>query len=110
MYAIRSYYDEIRVRDIYEGIEERDVDRIVLDLPEPWHVVPHAAQALAPGGIFLSYLPSTIQVKQMVDRVEEQGGVITSYSIHYTKLYEPLWRAEKEQRDGTSNDWRNNFV
>jgi hypothetical protein len=62
------------VRDIYRGIEEREVDRIVLDLPEPWHVVPHAAQALVPGGILLSYLPSTIQVKQMVDRVEEEGG------------------------------------
>jgi tRNA (adenine57-N1/adenine58-N1)-methyltransferase len=65
---------EIKVRDIYRGIEEREVDRIVLDLPEPWHVVPHAAQALVPGGILLSYLPSTIQVKQMVDRVEEEGG------------------------------------
>ena len=65
---------EIRVRNIYEGIEDRDVDRVVLDLPEPWHVVPHAAQALVPGGILLSYLPSTIQVKQMVDRVEEEGG------------------------------------
>ena len=64
----------IRVRDIYAGIEERDVDRIVLDLPEPWHVVPHAASALAPGGILLSYLPSTIQVKQMVDRIEATGG------------------------------------
>jgi len=50
------------------------VDRIVLDLPEPWHVVPHAREALAPGGILLSYLPSTIQVKQMVDRVEAEGG------------------------------------
>jgi len=65
---------EIKVRDIYQGIEEREVDRIVLDLPEPWHVVPHAASALVPGGIVLSYLPSTVQVKQMVDRIEEGGG------------------------------------
>ena len=65
---------EIKVRDIYQGIEEREVDRIVLDLPEPWHVVPHAASALVPGGILLSYLPSTVQVKQMVDRIEEGGG------------------------------------
>jgi len=62
------------VRDISQGIEEREVDRIVLDLPEPWHVVPHAASALVPGGILLSYLPSTVQVKQMVDRIEEGGG------------------------------------
>lgn len=65
---------EVKVRDIYQGIEERDVDRIVLDLPEPWHVVPHAASALAPGGIVLSYLPSTVQVKQLVERVEETGS------------------------------------
>ncbi|MBI5420041.1 MAG: tRNA (adenine-N1)-methyltransferase [Deltaproteobacteria bacterium] len=65
---------EIKVRDIYEGIDEKEVDRVVLDLPEPWRVVPHAAQALTPGGILLSYLPSTLQVKQMVDRVEEQGS------------------------------------
>ncbi len=65
---------EVKVRDVYEGIDERDVDRIVLDLPEPWRAVPHAAQALAPGGILLSYLPSTIQVKQMVEAVEERGG------------------------------------
>jgi tRNA (adenine57-N1/adenine58-N1)-methyltransferase len=65
---------EIKVRDIYQGIEEREVDRIVLDLPEPWRVVPHAREALVPGGIVLSYLPSTLQVKQMVDAIGEQGG------------------------------------
>lgn len=64
----------VKLRDIYQGIEEREVDRIVLDLPEPWHVVPHAAGALVPGGILLSYLPSTLKVKQIVDRIEEQGG------------------------------------
>lgn len=65
---------EIKVRDIYEGIEEEDVDRIVLDLPEPWRVVPHSQQALIPGGILLSYLPSTLQVKQMVDAIGHQGA------------------------------------
>lgn len=65
---------EIKVRDIYQGIDETEVDRLVLDLPEPWHVVPHAAEGLVPGGILLSYLPSTLQVKQMVDRIEEQGS------------------------------------
>jgi tRNA (adenine57-N1/adenine58-N1)-methyltransferase len=65
---------EIKVRDIYQGIDERDVDRIVLDLPEPWRVVPHAREALIPGGIVLSYLPSTIQVKQLVDALGEQDG------------------------------------
>ena len=64
----------VKLGDIYQGIDERDVDRIVLDLPEPWHVVPHASEALVPGGIILVYLPSTIQVKQFVDAVQAQGG------------------------------------
>ena len=65
---------EVKVRDIYLGIEESEVDRIVLDLPEPWHVVPHAREALLHGGILLCYLPSTMQVKQLVDAIVAQGS------------------------------------
>ena len=54
------------MNDIYEGITERNVDRLVLDVPEPWHVVPGAAQSLAMGGIFLSFLPTILQVHQLV--------------------------------------------
>ncbi len=35
--------------DVYEGFEERGLDRVVLDLPEPWRVVPHAASAPGAG-------------------------------------------------------------
>ncbi|MDP1804281.1 MAG: methyltransferase domain-containing protein, partial [Acidimicrobiales bacterium] len=51
--------DRYRVeqRDCYEGIDETDLDRVVLDLPEPWQVVKHAARALHPGGILLAYTP-----------------------------------------------------
>jgi tRNA (adenine57-N1/adenine58-N1)-methyltransferase len=51
-------------RDCYEGIDETDLDRVVLDLPEPWQVVPHAMEALRPGGIIIAYCPSIIQVSQ----------------------------------------------
>ncbi len=52
-------------RDVYEGIEETGFDRVVLDLPEPWRVVDHAAAALRPGGIFVAYVPSIMQVAQL---------------------------------------------
>ena len=39
-------------------------DRIVLDLPEPWQVVPHAERVLRPGGILLAYTPSIMQASQ----------------------------------------------
>jgi tRNA (adenine57-N1/adenine58-N1)-methyltransferase catalytic subunit len=35
---------------------------VLLDLPEPWQLVPHAEQALRPGGILAAYTPSTVQV------------------------------------------------
>jgi tRNA (adenine57-N1/adenine58-N1)-methyltransferase len=55
----------VEVRDIYEGIEEHDLDRIALDLPEPWRVVKHALDALRPGGILLAYLPTILQVGRL---------------------------------------------
>ena len=59
--------------DVSEGFEERDLDRIVLDLPEPWHVVPHASERLAPGGIFLSFLPTIMQVHELNQALKSQG-------------------------------------
>jgi tRNA (adenine57-N1/adenine58-N1)-methyltransferase len=52
-------------RDVYLGIEETDLDRVVLDLPEPWQVVPHAQAALRPGGVLAAYLPTIGQVAQL---------------------------------------------
>ena len=40
----------VEVRDCYEGIDETDVDRVVLDLPEPWQVVPMPRRRFDPAG------------------------------------------------------------
>jgi len=56
---------DVQERDIYEGISETGLDRVVLDLPEPWQVVPHAERALAPGGILLAYLPTINQTAEL---------------------------------------------
>ena len=64
---------EIRIHDIYEGIDVHDVDRVVLDLSEPWRIVDDVAKALRPGGYFISYLPTVLQVKQLVDTLSRQG-------------------------------------
>lgn len=61
----------VRERDIYDGILEQDVDRLVLDLPEPWRVLAHAVDALRPGGIVACYSPSIVQVQRTVEALEE---------------------------------------
>jgi tRNA (adenine57-N1/adenine58-N1)-methyltransferase len=56
---------DVEVRDAYEGVDEQDLDRVLLDLPEPWRVVKHAEQALHTGGILLAYLPTIGQVARL---------------------------------------------
>jgi tRNA (adenine57-N1/adenine58-N1)-methyltransferase catalytic subunit len=70
--AVLSRY-HIEVRDVYEGIGEVALDRVVLDLPEPWRAVGHAAQALRPGGIILSYLPTVPQVMTLREALTNAG-------------------------------------
>ena len=55
----------VEIRNAYDGIDESGLDRVVLDLPEPWNVVPHAAKALRSGGIFLAYLPTINQTAHL---------------------------------------------
>jgi tRNA (adenine57-N1/adenine58-N1)-methyltransferase len=61
----------VEIRDVYEGIAEAGLDRIVLDLPEPWRVVKHATVALRPGGILVSYLPTIGQVARLREELDD---------------------------------------
>ena len=61
----------VEERDVYAGIDETDLDRVVLDLPEPWRVVKHAEAALRPGGILVAYLPTVGQVAQLRDALDD---------------------------------------
>jgi tRNA (adenine57-N1/adenine58-N1)-methyltransferase len=63
----------VELRDVYEGIEERGLDRIVLDLPEPWQVVPHAEVALRSGGIICAYLPTINQTAQFRGSLQDSA-------------------------------------
>ena len=61
----------VKIGDIYLGLAERNVDRIVLDVPEPWQAVPGIGDALVMGGIMLSFLPTILQVHQLVMALQE---------------------------------------
>jgi tRNA (adenine57-N1/adenine58-N1)-methyltransferase len=81
----------LKILDAYQGIEIGEgtsswmFDRVVLDLPEPWRVVPHAARALRSGGLYLSYVPTVPQVMQTVQALE-QSRVFTMVQNFETLL------------------------
>jgi tRNA (adenine57-N1/adenine58-N1)-methyltransferase len=64
----------VRMQDVYEGIPDAPLDRVLLDVPEPWRVVPHAVAALRQGGIIASYVPTVPQSVRMVETLRQSGA------------------------------------
>jgi tRNA (adenine57-N1/adenine58-N1)-methyltransferase catalytic subunit len=69
--AALDRYD-VHIADSYEGIDPAlgMFDRVVLDLPEPWNVVPRAEAVLQPGGLLVAYTPSITQAVQVRDALK----------------------------------------
>lgn len=61
---------DLRVGEVEHVIEEEEPDRIVLDLPEPWHSIGPAANALVGGGSIASYLPTVPQVQTFREELD----------------------------------------
>jgi tRNA A58 N-methylase Trm61 len=51
---------DVKIRDVTLGIDEVDLDRVILDMPEPWDVVKHA-EGRPTAGRHLPLLPSDDQ-------------------------------------------------
>lgn len=81
---------DMRVGDVAE-IDPGPVDRIILDLPEPWRIIATARTYLRPGGIFCSYVPSIVQVSQTCEALAEAGGFI---EVSTTETLVRSWHVE----------------
>jgi tRNA (adenine57-N1/adenine58-N1)-methyltransferase len=62
----------IKLRDLYEGFDETGVDRLFIDLPEPGRALDVVARALRPGGVFVSYVPTAMQLKETVEALQRR--------------------------------------
>ncbi len=70
-----SEYVELKNKDITEGIDEEEVDAVILDMATPWLVVPHAYSALKGSGVLVSFSPTIDQVVKTVEALKENGFV-----------------------------------
>lgn len=68
-------YVTTQVKDITKGIDEKDLDAVILDIPNPWEVVDHAWNTLRPGGYFCTYSPLISQVEQTVKKVRKNNFI-----------------------------------
>jgi len=68
-------YVELKNKDVTTGMDERDIDSVILDLAVPWLVVPHARTALKPCGTIVSFSPTIDQVVKTAEALKENGFV-----------------------------------
>jgi tRNA (adenine57-N1/adenine58-N1)-methyltransferase len=63
---------ELRVTDMNRHTGE--VDRIVLDMLEPWSMIDTVAGCLVPGGVLVVYVATTTQLSKVAETLREDGG------------------------------------
>jgi tRNA (adenine57-N1/adenine58-N1)-methyltransferase catalytic subunit len=63
----------LRLGDLDQHPGEEAVDRVVLDMLEPWAVLPTVAAALRPGGVLVGYVATTTQLSTYVEALRAQG-------------------------------------
>lgn len=68
-------YVKIKLEDITKGIEEEDLDSVILDMPTPWKVVDHAFEKLRSGGTFVAFVPTVNQMEKTVFKLREAGFI-----------------------------------
>jgi len=66
---------DFRLRDIISGIDESDLDSVVLDMATPWLIVPQVYGALRAGGRAVSFSPTINQVEKTVEEMRRVGFV-----------------------------------
>lgn len=66
--------------ELLPGSDDREVDRVVLDMLAPWECVDIVADALAPGGIVCVYVATTTQLSRIVETLRVHGAFTEPYA------------------------------
>lgn len=64
----------LTIGDVREAVSDEEIDRLILDLVDPWTCVPLAAERLTPGGIICAYVATTTQLSLFVETLRADGG------------------------------------
>jgi len=67
---------KIKNKDITEGISEKNLNLITIDLPTPWTILNHIEKALVSGGFLVCYLPNINQVQQLIQESKKYNLIL----------------------------------
>ncbi|HIQ55901.1 MAG TPA: tRNA (adenine-N1)-methyltransferase [Pyrodictium sp.] len=82
---------ELKLRDARIGFDEKNVDAVIVDMPDPWSILDAAYEALRPSGSFVAFMPSINQVQRLLLALHEHNGFedITIVEV-LSREYQPL--------------------
>ena len=80
--------------DIYNKIEDKNIDVVILDLPEPWNALDSCSKALKAGGFLVSYSPSVPQVADFVNAIRKNENFVC---IKTSEVVEREWEVEERR-------------
>jgi len=87
----------LKKADITQGIEESEVNAVVLDLATPWLVIPHAHRALVGGGVLASFSPTIEQVLKTVEALKNNNfAVIETFECIVRRFQVEMGRTRPE--------------
>ncbi|CAQ04999.1 tRNA (adenine-N1)-methyltransferase [Corynebacterium urealyticum] len=66
---------DVRLGDVKEATRETvgEVDRVLLDMLEPWEVLETVRDVLVPGGVFMTYVATVPQLMKVMEGIRELG-------------------------------------
>jgi len=70
-----SDFVSTKLKDITTGIDEKNLDAVILDIPNPWDAIDHAWKSLKIGGFFCSFSPLISQVENTVKELRNQNFI-----------------------------------
>jgi tRNA (adenine57-N1/adenine58-N1)-methyltransferase len=79
-----------KLKDIADGFDERGVDSLFLDLPDPENHLPAVREALKPGGFFGSLVPTVNQVSRLVESLNNHGFFDIEVCEIMLRYYKPV--------------------
>jgi tRNA (adenine57-N1/adenine58-N1)-methyltransferase catalytic subunit len=79
-----------KIADVYTKIPNKNVDLILLDLPEPWNAVDSAFRALKPGGFLIVYCPQITQSQELVNTASQSNFL----HLKTVEIVERDWKIE----------------
>ena len=80
---------ELKSGDILDGFEEREMDAIFLDIPNPYDYIPQVTASLKLGGFFGTILPTTNQVSRMLAALYADNFAFIEVCEVLLRFYKP---------------------